>query len=603
MDTFPRLLIHQADIHKDLPAVRVKRLGVWQTYTWEDMFAYVKDLANGLADVGVQRGDRVIVMSGNTPEALFVISALQINGAVPIPLNVNFSIQLLSRVVDMLGVKYAYGHDQQQVDALLEASQPGVLKHIFYTHPRGLDAYDQKVICDITTVRERGQAYGVSNPQSFTSAVNAIKSSDTAFIFLSSGVSQEPKGVPLSYGNLLHVARYIAKVENINEHDELLSFMPLAMPASFLYGQAISFLCGFCVSCPESGDTVLENMREIGPTLFFAPAHVYKYLAALFHNRMSQGHGLSRKLYDKYLENSSLDESSLIGELLVLSPIKNVYGLSQLRVAITGGDAVSENSFNLFRKLGVDIKQIYGCAETSGCITMQTAEEKEAKTVGHAIEGSEVKISSDGEVICRGPNVFSGYVGDGAASTLDAEGWFHTGDIGVITDNQLSIQDKMEFLTILDNGQKVMPKIVENAVKSSPYIKNSFAWVANNSIVCALIVVEEATMDNWAEQNDVRYTGYADLVSKDEVQQLITSELRETNTNIQQAAAVKRFVLLARDFSTEAGEVTWTNKLRRPIINKHFAALVERIGSDQAMVEHDDSVATTQFQYKVCKVN
>lgn len=603
MDTFPKLLLHQADVHKDLPAVRVKRLGIWRTYTWGDMYSCVKDLANGLADLGVRRTKCVIVMSANTPEALFMISALQVNGAIPVPLNTNLPVSLLAPIIKMLNVRYAYGHDQQQVDALLEASeQVGVkLKHIFYTHARGLSTYDKKLICAIEAVRERGQAYAKTNLQAFTAAIDKVQEKDTAFIFLSSGISKEPKGVPLSYANLLHVARYIAKVENISAHDELLSFMPLAMPASFLYGQAVSFLCGFCVSCPESGETVLENMREIGPTLFFAPAHVYKYLATLFHNRMSQGRGLARKLYDRYLEESSMTQRSLLGELLVFAPIKNIYGFSHLRVAITGGDAVSENSYNLFRKLGIDIKQIYGCAETSGCITMQTAQDKEPGSVGHVIEGSEVKISSDGEILCRGPNVFSGYIGDGEVSAIDAQGWFHTGDIGVMEAQQLSVLDRMEFLTVLDNGRKVMPKQIENAVKSSPYVKNVYAWVANNSMVCLLIVVDEGTVGNWAEQNDVRYTGYADLVDKSEVQELVASQLREFNAQAQ-TEAVKRFVLLARDFSTEANEVTWTNKLRRPTINTHFASLMTQIGSEQAVVAHDDQVAAMQFKYRVCKV-
>ena len=605
METFPQLLIHRADVHADLPALRVKRLGLWNTYTWSDFARHVQSIASGLSAMGVQKGDKVIVVSDNTPEVMFMTSALQVCGAIPVPLNANASVRLLAHVITNLNIQYAYAHDQQQVDALLDAQEQSLkLKHIFYTHPRGLASYDQNLLQDIAKVRAHGDEYAASHPDAFKSAVNTTTPNDTAFVFLSSGTDAEPKLVPLSYANMLHIARYIAEVEQITEHDELLSFMPIAMPASFMYGQAVSLLCGFCVSYPESSETVLENLREIGPTLFFASAHVYKYITTLIHNRVTFAGKLTYKLYDRYYESARVGESSMIGNLLITAPIKNVYGFSHLRIAATSGDAIGEKTFNSFRKLGIDIKQIYGCAETGGVIAMQTAEEKEAHSVGHSIDGSQIKISADGEILCKGPNVFKAYT-DGTSATLDEDGWFHTGDLGAIKGKELYVKDRKELVKDLGGDKKLMPKILENAIKSSPYIQDAYVWATDDATVCALIVADEHTVGYWAEYHDVRYTGYRDLVSKKEVEELIASQIKEANASLttdKRKVKLQRFVLLARGFSSGLGELTWTNKLCRHVIKENFATILNSLESGESMVKYDDPTMGAEVEYKVCSL-
>ena len=605
METFPQLLMHRADMHASLPALRVKRLGLWKTHTWSDFARHVQSIASGLSAMGVQKGDKVIVVSDNTPEVMFMTSALQGCGAIPVPLNANASAKLLAHVITNLNIQYAYAHDQQQVDTLLDAQEQSLkLKYIFYTHPRGLASYDQNLLQNIAKVRARGDEHAASHPDAFKSAINAITPNDIAFVFLSSGTDAEPKLVPLSYANMLHNARYIAEVEQINEHDELLSFMPIAMPASFMYGQAVSFLCGFCVSYPESSETVLENLREIGPTLFFASAHVYKYITTLIHNRVTFAGNLTYKLYDRYYESARIGKSSMIGNLLITAPIKNVYGFSHLRIAATSGDAISEKTFNSFRKLGIDIKQIYGCAETGGVITMQTAEEKEAHSVGHSIAGSQIKISADGEILCKGPNVFKAYT-DGTSATLDEDGWFHTGDLGVIKGKELYVKDRKELVKDLEGDKKLMPKILENAIKSSPYIQDAYVWATDDANVCALIVADEHTVGYWAEYHDVRYTGYQDLVSKKEVEELIVSQIKEANASLttdKRKVKLQSFVLLARGFSGSLGELTWTNKLCRHVIKENFAMILNSLESGESIIKYDDPTMGTEVEYKVCSV-
>ena len=603
MDTFPRLLIHQAGIHAALPALRVKRLGLWNTYTWSDLARRVQGLANGLAEMGIKKGDKVIMVSDNTPEVVLISSALHVCGAIAVPLNANASEQLLRYIMKTLNIEYAYAHDQQQVDTMLAAQEQSVnLKKIFYTHSRGLASYDKNLLQDIEVVRARGDDYSATHQDAFKSAIAATKTDDTAFIFLSSGTSTHPKLVPLSYANMLHIAHYIAEVEQITEHDELLSFVPIAMPASFLYGQAISLLRGFCVSYPESSETVLENLREVGPTLLFASAHVYKYIATLIHNRITFAGKLTRNLYDRYYKDASVGETSLIGKILVTAPIKNVYGFSHLRVAATSGDSISEKTFDSFRKLGIDIKQIYGCAETCGVIAMQTAEEKEAHSVGHVISGSEIKIAPDGEVLCKGPNVFKHYT-DGTSDTIDADGWFHSGDLGVMEGHELYIRDRKELVKDLGGGKKLMPKIIENEIKSSPYIQDAYVWVTNEDVACALIVADEHTVGYWAEYNDVRYTGFHDLVSQKEVEELIAAQLKDTNGVLKADKAqvqLQHFVLLKREFSIGLDELTWTNKLCRHVIEENFSTILNQANSTGSIIEYNDPITGAKADYKVC---
>ncbi|MBC6413752.1 MAG: AMP-binding protein [Chromatiales bacterium] len=605
METFPQLLIHQAETRARSPAVRVKQLGLWNIYSWGDLANRVQSLANGFMDMGIRKGDKVIMVSDNTPEVVLMSSALQVCGVIAVPLNANASDELLAYVIKSLNIQYAYAHDQQQVDMLLAAQDKSIkLKKIFYAQSRGLANYDKNLLQDIEAVCAKGDEYSASHPDAFRSAVDATKTEDTAFIFLSSGTSSEPKLVPLSYANILHIARYIVEVENITEDDGLLSFVPIAMPASFIYGQAASFLCGFCVSYPESSETVLENLREIGPTLLFASAHVYKYLATLIHNRITFASKLTRRLYNRYYENAPVGETSLIGSLLITEPIKNVYGFSHLRVAATSGDAISEKVFNSFRKLGINIKQIYGCAETGGVIAMQTAQEKEAHSVGHTIAGSEIKIAADGEILCKGPNIFKAYT-DGTSDTIDDEGWFHTGDLGMIEGNELYVKDRKELVKDLGGGKKLMPKIIENRIKSSPYIQDAYVWSPDDTSVCALIVADEHTVGYWAEYHDVRYTGYQDLVSQKEVEELITAQLKDATDAPQtgsEQAPLQHFVLLKREFSATLSELTWTNKLCRHVIEKNFSAILNGIKDKAAMIKYNDPITGADIDYKVCRL-
>ena len=479
---------------------------------------------------------------------------------------------------------------------------------------------------NIHDIMASGSAYAELQPKGFfESLIEKTKEDDIAFIFFSSGVSaRNPKAVPLTYRNLLSVGRYIVKLEEIHASDEILSFMPIAMPASLLYGYVLSHVAGFCVSCPESEETVLENLREIGPTLLYAPPHVYKYLASAIHNRIEFAKGLQRWLYRRYVEQSSSIDSkpkgfmwhlhNALGKLMVLSPICNVYGLTHVRIAMTGGDAISDEVVGLFRTLGITIKQIYGSTETSACITMpiddrdETGEQTVA-SVGHAIEGVEVKIDENNEILCRGSNTFANYYNDDEATrkAFDEDGWFHTGDIGRFDDgNALHVIDSLDAVGTFENGQTFQPKRIESQLKSSPYIKNAFVTGGRGDFLSALVVIDDITISNWADQNNIRYTGYMDLTTRPEIESLIQRQFQAVNEKFtvsdEPQPPVKHFILLGRDFSIQANELTWTNKLCRNHLAENFRFLIEAIYNKKQSVKFADEVNEVHTEYKICTV-
>jgi len=627
VDTFPKLLLHQASSRGSQPAVRMKRLGLWEVFSWQKIFALAEELAGGLLETGVKSGDNVAVISSNTPEVFVKIAAIQAIGAVPVPLHADITEDQLAHALNKTGVQYAFAKDQQQVDTLLDVmTQCSRLKQIVYVSPRGLANYDKALVRNIRDIMGSGSAYAKLQPKGFfESLIEKTKEDDIAFIFFSSGVSaRNPKAVPLTYRNLLSVGRHIVKMEEIHANDEILSFMPIAMPASMLYGYVLSHVAGFCVSCPESEETVLENLREIGPTLLYAPPHVYKYLASAIHNRIEFAKGLQRWLYRRHVEQPSPAYSRLkgfmrhlhnvLGKLMVLSPICNVYGLTHVRIAMTGGDAISDEVVGLFRTLGITIKQIYGSTETSACITMSAngrdeTDEHVAGSVGRAIEGVEVKIGENDEILCRGSNTFSNYYNDEEATrkAFDGDGWFHTGDIGRFDDsNALHVIDSLDAVGKFENGRTFQPKRIESRLKSSPYIKNAFVTGGRGDFLSALVVIDDTTISNWADQNNIRYTGYMDLTTRPEIESLIQKQFQAVNEKFtasdEPQPPVERFILLGRDFSIQANELTWTNKLCRNHLAENFRSLIEAIYDKQQTVMFTDEVSEAHMEYKICTV-
>lgn len=598
MDTIPKLLLYQAQERSDHPALRIKRLGIWETRTWSMVSGNVKRLAGGLLDYGVTKGEPIVVIGNNTPDIYCAISACQVVGAIAAPV---FSVpprDSFASVMQATQARIVIVQDQQQVDALLalkNLEQP--LEAIIYIEKRGIDStYDAQLVSSYQDLCERGDRYLDSQPaQTFEQLIGEGREDDPAIIIFNSGTDAAALPVALTHKNILSTGRYLAEQENITDADEMLSFMPISLGFNLLCSYVLSHVAGFCISCPENTETVMENLHEVTPSILYAPPYAYKQIATSMRERIDVARGMAARLYARYVRNpaeqggnklSWLDNA--LGDILVRAPIRNLYGLGRLRLGFTGGDSVHVGTFNLFSALGVELKQIYGAAETSGCITVQV-EERTADNVGHVMQGAQLKISEQGEVLCKGPNVFSGYYKNQEATqkVIDSEGWYHSGDIGEIReDGTVHIYDKLSARTQFKDGNMLLPKVVENAIKGSLFVKEAFVTDLDGSDLYAVVCIDPDSVGRWAEHHGVRYTSYADLASTREVEQLIYEAIQDANQEISGTQpAVKKYSLMRRPFSPTTGELTWTNKLRRTFLKDCFSKANRTVDNGQECLE------------------
>ncbi len=603
MDTLPKLLNYQAQTFGNRVALRTKDLGLWKSLTWRETLNEVQRFACGLAALGVVRGDTVAVIGDNSPRIFCTITACQSIGAIAVPIYDNLAGDELVKMLEKTAPRYVVAKDQQQVDVMLEMQSRGFpLEAVIYTVGRGMSGYDHKLVHDFEVIQERGDEYARSNSGFYAESMSVGGGDDPAMILFNSGVDEEPKPVVMWHRHIISVANYVADVEHVTEEDEILSFMPIFLPANLLCGYALSYVTGMCLSCPENSETVMENLREIGPSLLYAPPHVYKQIHASIRERIGLTRGLSRKLYDRYMGRAEQKKHSRLGDILVMTPVRELYGLNYLRSAFTSGDAISTDVFRFFDALRVGLKQIYGTAETFGCITIQVEEQTE-ENVGRAIRGMEIKIADDGEIVCRGDNVFPGYYKDeqATAAVLDQDGWFHTGDIGTLSGNgELTVLDKMMALGKLRDGTAFMPKAIEKAIKESLYISEAFVSGDGEESLVAVVTIDRGTVSTWAEQRDIRYTSYADLALKPEVVELIRKQVAEANRRVAGGQpAVKSFVIFHRQLSPQTGELTWTHKMRRKVMGEHFAGLLRALYDGRSEFEFDDPRSGSRINFQL----
>ena len=605
METLIEYLNHQKQVRGNRLAIRHKFLGVWHEQTWEQLAEEVDHLAHGFSNIGIGRGDQVIVTGFNTPRISHSIAACQVLGAIPIPIYGGLSGSVLSHIITKTDATYAIVQDQQQVDALVDFEEKAApLKGIVYTVPRGLRDYDPKRFFDYRAVLEQGRAQP-AGPGFYQSCCAAIKPDDTALIMFSSGVEEMPRVIPLSHKNVTAAGRTFAEQNDISEKDEVLSFMPVSDATGLLSGHVLSYVSGLSLSCPESSETVLDNLCEVGPSILYGTPFVYKKIFDLIHERISLGRGLARFFYNKYMlgqNGTDKAQTSFLGDILVKSPIRDLYGLNHLRTAFIGGDAVSDETFNFFAKLNINLKQIYGLTECAGLMTSQTVETTAAH-VGQAVPGMEVKIDHNNEILCRGVHVFSGYYKDQDASdrSFTEDGWFRTGDFGEMKgDGNISVLDRMVDIGQLTNGITFRPKEIESSIKTSVYIEEVLVVGEGYDELMAVVCITDHPVKTWADQNNIRFTSYESLTRLDPVLELVSKEIREINSKmVNDATTIKRFLVYQRHWTPQTGELTWTNKLRRSLLLAQLADLIKQMsGADdgQTLIHQDTS---TGEQYKL----
>ncbi len=613
-DTFPRLLLHHAAARPAHPAIREKDLGIWQTWNWGQVAEEVRRIACGLAAQGFRRGQHLAIIGQNRPRLYWSMVAAQALGGIPVPLYEDAVAAELVYVLQDAEIEFAVVEDQEQVDKLLEIlPQCPKLKHICFDDPRGLRHYAQPELMSLAILRSLGAEFAERNPEYFLDEIAAGSTEDIAAMFYTSGTTGHPKGVVHTHAALIHAGRSGAEMEGLTPDEEVLAYLPIAWIGQNIFSYTQGYVVGFCVSCPESPDTVTADMREIGPTYYFAPPRVLEGLLTQVTIRMEDAGWLKRRMFGYFMEVARRVGARLldgrepvafmerlryrIGDLLVYGPLRNVLGMSRVRVAYTAGEAIGPDLFVFYRSIGVNLKQLYGSTETAVFACVQPDGEVRADTVGPPVKGVELRITDAGEILIRSPGLFREYFRnpEATAEARDAEGWFHTGDAGYLdAGGHLRIIDRAKDVGKLADGTLFAPKYIENKLKFFPYIKEAVAFGDGRERVCAFVNIDMEAVGNWAERRNLPYAGYADLAQQAPVYDLIRECVERVNRDLAADpvlcnAQIHRFLILHKELDADDEELTRTRKVRRRFIGQRYQPLVEAMfdGAPQCYIESE----------------
>ena len=606
LDTFPKLLKRNAHEHPERFALREKDFGIWQSWTWRNLEDEVRELACGLAVLGLERGDRLAIIGDNRPRLYAAMCAAQSLGAIPVPMYQDSGAKELRYVMQHAEARFAIAEDQEQVDKLLELrdSCPG-LEKIVYVDPRGMRQYDLPALVSYAEVQNQGRELHGRDRAFWDVEVAKGGGADACIILYTSGTTGIPKGVVLLFDNVVKTAEQGAAFEGLGRDDEVLAYLPMAWVGDHIFSFAQSYVVGFCASCPESGATVLEDLREIGPTYFFAPPRIFENLLTTLTIRMEDASRAKRAMFHYFMEVARragiprLERRPLplrdrilyaLGELLVYGPLKNTLGFSRIRVAYTAGEAIGPDIFDFYRALGVNMKQLYGQTESTVFVTVHPDGEIRSDTVGTPAPGVELKVNDDGEVLYRSPGVFHEYYKnpEATARTKTPDGWVHTGDAGFVDEGgHLKIIDRAKDVGKLSDGTLFAPKYIENKLKFFPQIKEAVAFGDGRDRVAALVNIDLEAMGNWAERHNVAYASYQELASHPQVLDIVQGCVARVNADLASDAQlagsqVTRFISLHKELDADDGELTRTRKIRRGFVAERYRELVDALYAGQS---------------------
>jgi len=611
-DTFPKLLIRNAESFGARPAMRHKDLGIWQTWTWAQVLEYVRAYAVGLHRLGLKRGETIAIVGANRPKLYWSMMAAQALGAVPVPVYADAVADELAFVLSHAEVRFAAVEDQEQVDKILSViDRLPRLEEMVYDEKRGLRDYDHSRLHSMEDVIEDGRRALGDDPALgawLDKEIAGGKGSDPSIILYTSGTTGQSKGVVLTGERSIKAAEDTVAFDHLTERDVSLAYLPLAWVGDHYLNYAQGLVAGFCIACPESTDTAMQDLREIGPTFYFAPPRTLETLLTRVMIRMEDAGFLKRKMFHYFIgvarkygesilngERVSLGGRLLywLGNILVYGPLKNVLGFSRVRIAYTAGEAIGPELFAFYRSIGLNLKQLYGQTEAFLYLTAQPDGAIYSDTVGPACPNVDIRIADNGEVLFKSPGMFSGYFRDEAktAEVLTPDGYVKTGDAGFFDEKtgHLKIIDRAKDVGKLNDGTLFPPKYIENKLKFFPNIREAVAYGDRRDFVAVMLNIDLTAVGNWAERSNVVYGSYQELAGHPLVYDMIEKNVAEVNRSLAEdkvmaGAQIRRFLILHKELDADDGELTRTQKVRRGFIAERYAPLVKALydGSTEA---------------------
>ena len=611
-ETIPDLLVRNSGRIGARIANREKEFGIWQSWSWSEVAASVRELALGMMELGVEPGDHVAVIGRNRPRLYWSMVAAQCVGAVPVPVYQDAVADEMAYVLEHSQARFVVAGDQEQVDKVLEIGERAkAIECIVFLDPRGLRKYTHPHLHSLDRMAELGREAGGARGEELDRRMAALDGDTPAVMLYTSGTTGNPKGVILSHHNIVAASRSSTEFDGLGEEDSVLAYLPMAWVGDFIFSIGQAYWTGFCVNCPESPETMMKDLREIGPTYFFAPPRIFETMLTSVMIRMEDASWLKRRMFGYFMAHARKVGPAMmngshvgladrliyaLGNFLVYGPLRGVLGFTRIRIGYTAGEAIGPEIFDFYRSLGINLKQLYGQTEASVFITQQPDGEVRADTVGVPSADVEVRIDENGEVFYRSPGVFVEYYRnpEATAATRDEEGWVATGDAGFFEDGSghLKIIDRAKDVGKMKDGRLFAPKYVENKLKFYANILEAVVFGAGRESCAAFINIDLVAVGNWAERTGIVYSSYQELAGNPDVGKMIAEHVAEANHGLATddmlaGCQISRFLILHKELDADDGELTRTRKVRRRIIEDKYADLVAALydGSSEVHAE------------------
>lgn len=600
----PKLLIRNAEKWADKVAMRKKDRGIWQEYTWGDVYEKVKYLSLGFMALGLGKGDKVTFIGDNEPELEWGILAVQSTGGLTAGAYPDAIPPELRYIAEHSDSKFAIANDQEQCDKFIQLkNELPQLKKVIYWDPKGLVHYDDPLLMGYDELMELGRKYEQEHPSAFEDSVASIEPEDFCALYYTSGTSGLPKGAVMSHRNLIKFGEGTVHKCGVTSDYNFLSVASSAFIGSSFVSTIPCLLTGGTLNYPEEVETLVRDTREVGPQLLANTPRNWEAMVAITEMRVMDAGFLKRLFYQLFLpvgfKRAELSYTkqrpnlfwrllTWLAEATLFRQLKDRHGLLNARVAITGSAAMSADTFRFWRSMGISLRQMYAGTE-AGYISGHDTDDIKDDTVGTLVPGVEARVSHNGELLTRSESMFRGYYKDPEKTKASIEdGWFHTGDAAHIAeDGHVIYLDRVADLAEMTSGERYAPGYIEGRLRYSPYLKDAIVLGAKRDFVSAIIIIKYDNVGRWAEKNHLSYTTFADLSQKEEIAGLIRKDIDRVNKNLPEIAKIRKYVLLHKEFDPDEAELTRTQKLRRSFVEQRYSPIVDAIYSnkEEVMVE------------------
>lgn len=596
--TIPKVFRDTVSRHGSRVAMRQKKFGVWQEYTWQEYEEQAKTVASALIELGCKAGDTISILGNNSPEWLWIDMGAQYIGCVSAGIYCTNSWQQCRYVIEHSESVLLFAEDEEQLDKWLEfKDETPALRKVIVWDLKGLRDFSDPAFMSFDRFLELGLLNMEKNRSRIEEMANNVQPSDTAILVYTSGTTGPPKGAILTHGGLTWLSGTIVSIDpelEISEQDEVMSFLPLCHIFERLFSFYINIQAGYTVNFVESLETVPENMREISPTIGYGVPRVWEKYYSTIMIRMSDATRFKRLAFTmafricKKAADLELDRQPVpvtlnilrkLFDFLVFRKLRERLGMGRMRIAYSGAAPIAPDVLRFYHAIGLKLLEGYGQTEGSGVSTFVTVANFKLGTVGLPLPGAEIRLSEEREIMLKSPALFKGYYKnpEATAETLK-DGWLYSGDIGEMDEEgYLKIVDRKKDLIITSGGKNIAPQYIENKLKFSPYINDAVVIGDQRKFVSALIVLDEDNVIKYAQDHKIQFSTYTDLTRHKRIRELIDAEIATVNKELARVENVRKFTILPKRLYQEDGEVTPTMKVKRRTINQMYHNEIEQI--------------------------